>query len=188
LGGSQTDLPRYIVQTADGGYLVAGTTYSTDFDVFGSNGAYDSWIVKLNSVGRLERQLCLGGSSVENGVSVKQTADGGFIVLSESSSLDGEVVGMHGPSDIWVLKLSSIPLDISEIAASATVIFPQPTRDILHFTEPLKSIAVYTIDGKKLQESFNTDKIDIMQIPSGVYWVKLLDKQGRTTSRKIVKE
>src|SRR2546425_152260 len=68
LGGSGTEdsnpnLLQCIVQTFDGGYVIAGSTNSTDGDVSGlhdsSNG--DMWVVKLSSSGAIQWQRCLGG-------------------------------------------------------------------------------------------------------------------------------
>ena len=49
LGGSSYDLGRSIKQTTDGGYIVAGYSYSNDGDVTGNHGLIDYWIVKLSS-------------------------------------------------------------------------------------------------------------------------------------------
>jgi len=47
LGGSDYDYAYSIQQTNDGGYIVAGRTYSNDGDVSGNHGGWDYWIVKL---------------------------------------------------------------------------------------------------------------------------------------------
>jgi uncharacterized repeat protein (TIGR02543 family) len=48
-GGSLSDYARYIIQTSDGGYAVAGYLFSSDGDVTsGNNGSVDFWIVKLS--------------------------------------------------------------------------------------------------------------------------------------------
>ena len=41
-------------------------------------------------------QKCYGGSSSDQGFSVDQTPDGGFIVSGATSSNDGDVSGNHG--------------------------------------------------------------------------------------------
>ncbi|MDI1303785.1 MAG: T9SS C-terminal target domain-containing protein, partial [bacterium] len=41
LGGSSDDYGFNIQQTSDGGYIVAGATYSNDGDVTGNHGDYD---------------------------------------------------------------------------------------------------------------------------------------------------
>ena len=62
LGGSSNDKAYAIQQTADGGYIVAGFSYSIDGDVTGNHGAFDYWVVKLNSTGNIEWQKSLGRS------------------------------------------------------------------------------------------------------------------------------
>lgn len=47
LGGYNEDAGRFVHPTADGGFIVAGYTNSNNFDVSGSHGAQDGWIVKL---------------------------------------------------------------------------------------------------------------------------------------------
>lgn len=49
LGGTERDFAYSIQQTADGGYIVAGFTTSTDGDVTGNHGDYDAWVVKLKA-------------------------------------------------------------------------------------------------------------------------------------------
>ena len=64
IGGSGDDIAYNIQQTADGGYVVAGSsTSSTSGDVSGtSNGANDYWIVKLDSNGGIIWNTLIGGS------------------------------------------------------------------------------------------------------------------------------
>jgi hypothetical protein len=47
MGGSGNEQLRTVLQAPDGGYIVAGSTTSTDKDVTGNHGAYDIWVVKL---------------------------------------------------------------------------------------------------------------------------------------------
>jgi hypothetical protein len=49
LGGSGVDRAYTIQQTVDGGYIVAGSSNSSDGDVTGNHGGADYWIVKLAS-------------------------------------------------------------------------------------------------------------------------------------------
>src|SRR5262249_3086673 len=47
LGGSGGDYGQNVEPTADGGYIVSGSSNSTDGDVTGNHGIYDYWMVKL---------------------------------------------------------------------------------------------------------------------------------------------
>ena len=53
-------------------------------------------------------QKCLGGSSTDYALSIRQTTDGGSIVAGSSFSNDGDVSGNHGYDDYWVVKLNSV--------------------------------------------------------------------------------
>ena len=108
LGGINTDFANSIQQTADGGYIVGGSTESDDGDVTGNHGIENYWIVKLNDSGVIQWERCYGGTNSEQSASIQQTSDGGFIVAGLSQSDNGDVTGHHGDtttSDYWVIKL-----------------------------------------------------------------------------------
>ncbi|MCD6418321.1 hypothetical protein J7M00_06020, partial [bacterium] len=111
LGGSDWDEAYSIQQTDDGGFIIAGESYSNDGDVSGNHGGGDYWVVKLNSAGDIVWQKSLGGSDWDEAYSIQQTTDGGFIVAGESVSNDGDVSGHHGSSgysaDYWLVKFNS---------------------------------------------------------------------------------
>ncbi|TZG00252.1 T9SS type A sorting domain-containing protein (plasmid) [Chryseobacterium panacisoli] len=107
LGGSFYDSANSIQQTADGGYIVAGESYSIDGDITGNHGNSDYWIVKLDASGTMQWQKSLGGTNEDWANSVQQTSDGGYIVAGESYSTDGDITGNHGNSDYWIVKLDS---------------------------------------------------------------------------------
>jgi len=49
LGGTNDDRANSIKQISDGGFIVAGSTESNNYDVSGNHGGYyDAWVVKLN--------------------------------------------------------------------------------------------------------------------------------------------
>ncbi|MDN5202719.1 fibronectin type III domain-containing protein [Fulvivirgaceae bacterium BMA10] len=105
LGGSDTDIARSVEQTTDGGFIVTGRSSSLDGDVEDNEGSWDFWIIKLNSEGSLLWENNIGGSARENAWSVKQTADGAYIVAGSARSDDGDVGGNKGGQDFWIVKL-----------------------------------------------------------------------------------
>ncbi len=76
LGGNLGEQGYDVQQTTDGGFMVAGATYS-----FGA-GNGDAWLIKTNSNGDTlwARTYGAGGGSYEAAHSVYQTSDGGFIL------------------------------------------------------------------------------------------------------------
>lgn len=118
LGGTiYNDIAHSIQQITDGGYIVAGISYSNDGDVTGHHGNGDFWVVKLNNNGGLQWQKALGGSGEDAAYSVRQTVDGGYIVAGYTKSPnDGDVTGRFEADydsnhnwyrDYWIVKLDN---------------------------------------------------------------------------------
>ncbi|MGC8894417.1 MAG: hypothetical protein ACP5QG_06180, partial [candidate division WOR-3 bacterium] len=77
-GGTDLDYARSITQTSDGGYAVAGETYS-----FGA-GWEDFLVLKLAGDGSLSWARTFGGASTDRAFSITQTSDGGYAVAGET--------------------------------------------------------------------------------------------------------
>ena len=107
-GGTLADEATVVQQTRDGGYIVAGQTGSLDGDVFGNNGNFDLWMIKLNAYGAVQWKKTYGGGINEIFLSMQQTSDGGYVAAGYTDSTNGDVSGNHGSFDAWVLKLDSI--------------------------------------------------------------------------------
>lgn len=73
-GGSGFDDGKCIEQTADGGYVIAGTTRS-----YGAGG-YDILLMKIDSVGATLWTHTYGGSEDDVPLSFQRTADGGYVI------------------------------------------------------------------------------------------------------------
>lgn len=106
-GGSQGDFGASIQQTTDGGYIIGGTTISTDGDVSTNHGSYDCWLFKIDSQGNLEWEQTYGGSGIEGIHQIQQTTDGGYIFTGNTASNDGDVSNNYGDKDFWVVKTNS---------------------------------------------------------------------------------
>lgn len=107
LGGTSEEYVSSISQTLDGGYILAGGTFSNNGDVSGNHGGLDFWVVKLSNVGLIEWQKCYGGSDFERAESIIQTIDGGFIVGGYTFSHDGDIGFLYGAVDFWIIKLNN---------------------------------------------------------------------------------
>lgn len=114
LGGDRDDYGESVDTTADGGYVLFGSTYSNRTgQVTGtSRGGQDFWIVKLSDRGRLEWQKLLGGGKNDEGYAAHQMADGKYILLGASiSSAGGDVTETsNGGWDFWAVKLNPAPI------------------------------------------------------------------------------
>ncbi len=106
-GACNDEFGKYVVQTSDGGYIVAGYSTSDNGDVGSNRGLNDVWIVKTSALGEIEWKKTYGGSGDDRAFWIQQTSEGGYIVGCQSSSRDGDVTGNHGNYDYWMLKLNS---------------------------------------------------------------------------------
>ncbi|MFN8289030.1 MAG: gliding motility-associated C-terminal domain-containing protein [Chitinophagaceae bacterium] len=96
-GGTNYESARDVVQTADGGYIVAGETNSTDGGVVsGYGGTKDIWILRLSPAGTLLWQKRYGGNGLDIANRIYLNADGSFYLAASSSSNDGNITGNHG--------------------------------------------------------------------------------------------
>jgi uncharacterized delta-60 repeat protein len=95
IGGSLTDVAWSIIQSSDGGYVVAGVTES-----FGA-GDRDFYVVKLDSSGNVLWTKTIGGSSDDEAWSIIQSSDGGYVVAGWTKSFGA------GDWDIYLVKLDS---------------------------------------------------------------------------------
>lgn len=126
-GGSLNDAARSIRQLDDGGYIVAGYTYSVDGDVSGHHEGFgnDYWVIRLGSGGDLVWQKCLGGTDNDEAYSVIRTGNA-FVTAGKAASSDGNVSGNHGLEDFWVVKLDDSTLVTSVTPSSAYNSGPVP--------------------------------------------------------------
>jgi len=92
-GLNSAEAVHAVVQTYDGGYVVAGVLNRPGWSI---------WVLKLDSSGEVEWQKSLRGRDNNLGVaySVQQTSDGGFVAAGEFQ-YEG-----RSNTDIWILKLA----------------------------------------------------------------------------------
>jgi len=106
-GGSFTEVPFGIIETADNNFILAGSSDSADFNISNSKGSYDFWIIKIASDGNLIWEKNFGGSEIDEARAITATNDGNFIIVGDTRSTDKNVSENNGAADVWVLKISA---------------------------------------------------------------------------------
>ncbi len=91
-GGDQEDTGQSVLQASDGGYVVAGTTWS-----FGA-GLSDVYLIKTDPAGDEQWSKTFGGDDRDWCTSVRQTNDGGYVLAGTTRSFG------DGLGDLYVIK------------------------------------------------------------------------------------
>ena len=72
-----------------------------------SLGARDVHLLKIAADGKLEWEKFYGGTGDDVAYKIRSTTDGGSILVGETNSFNHDVLGNHGRSDVWLVKLNS---------------------------------------------------------------------------------
>lgn len=109
-GGDGEDVPVKILNAPDNNYLLVATTGSNNGDMANSgkntNGFnQDLWLAKLDANGAILSKKCIGGSGDEVGQDMKQTSDGGFMIVGSTTSNDTEIGPNKGGKDVLAVKI-----------------------------------------------------------------------------------
>lgn len=106
-GGTGIERAQDIAKTIDGGYVITGSTFSTDVDVTKNHGEADIWLIKIDGAGNLVWNKSFGGAQFDASESIILSKDGGFIITGNSKSTDADTNTNSGENDIWVIKTDS---------------------------------------------------------------------------------
>lgn len=117
LGGVFNESLSAIQQTADGGYILGGSSDSPagddkSEDTRGETGHKDYWIVRIDSVGNKMWDKTIGGDDEDILTSLQQTTDGGYLLGGYTSSNTGfdktqDLWGGDGDVDYWVVRIDA---------------------------------------------------------------------------------
>jgi uncharacterized repeat protein (TIGR01451 family) len=106
-GGSSGDTAYSVIETADKGFVVAGSSRSSDGNLAGNNGGADGWIFKIDSSGNLLWQQNFGGAGVDGFRNIVENADGSYTAAGYTFSTTATSNGNKGMADFWVARINN---------------------------------------------------------------------------------
>ncbi len=173
LGGTGTDEARSVYQTSDGGSIIAGNSNSTNGDVVGNHGSYDYWLVKMDAAGVVQWKKAYGGTASDKGYAVIQLSTGGYVVVGNAASNDGDVTGNHGSSDYWIVRLN----------ASGTILWQ---KSLGGTSTDIARGVIQTLDGKLMVIGYSrSSNGDVTGAHGGYdFWLTKLDTSGNLLWQK----
>ncbi len=95
-GGIYDDIGYAVNANNDGSFIIVGTTFS-----FGA-GQQDIYVIKINGIGDTLWTRTYGGNNLESGNDIKQTTDGGFVIVGSTNSFGA------GNSDVYIIKINAL--------------------------------------------------------------------------------
>ncbi|QBJ85144.1 T9SS C-terminal target domain-containing protein [Chryseobacterium gleum] len=171
--GQNHDYLSATVTTQDGGFLLAGTSYSgKGLDKKeDSKGGSDIWLIRINEFGDELWQKTLGSSSDEEARAVIQATDLGFFVAGNIQNVSKG----YGSKDVLITRLDKDGKELSQL------ILGGKRLDEVEKMIPTKDggalLGMYSrssLGGTKKTENFG----------EGDYWIIKLDKNGRVEWEK----
>ncbi|WPO81978.1 T9SS type A sorting domain-containing protein [Chryseobacterium sp. JJR-5R] len=171
--GKNHDFLSATVNTQEGGFLLAGTSYSPKGldKKEDSKGGSDIWLIRINEFGDELWQKTIGGASDEEARAVIQTTDFGFFV---AGNIQNAAKG-YGSKDVLVIRLDKNGKELSQLILGGKGL------DEVEKMVPTKDggalLGVYSrsaAGGSKKTENYG----------EGDYWIIKLNKDGRVEWEK----
>lgn len=124
-GGSGFDSAQGVSLCADGGFVIAGNSKSTDGDLTANQGENDIWLLKTDSDGIIQWQGSFGGPGLDFGFKAVESWGKDLLVAGESSSAEIGGKTSRGATDAVLIRIASGIRYRTEIQAGN----PTPVND-----------------------------------------------------------
>jgi hypothetical protein len=109
--------------------------------------------------------------------------------------ITGIVTGIEIDSKNWVVnKVNSIGIDttlniVEKESFQKYFLFPNPTKDILNFQNPINTIArIYNCNGTLIFRERISNFVDVKNLDSGFYFLEFQTSNGKINRIKFIKE
>jgi len=173
-GGGGDEQGRTVQQTPDGGYIIAGTTNSFGYP-------YQVYLIKTNASGIILWAKTYGWLGRDEGYSVQQTTDGGYIVAGATTSFGDS-------SQVYLIKTDAN--GNSGVEEDSPGRIKPPTSNLYYSVVPnpfssfasvpghsSERFALYDVSGRKVG-SYMGDRIGF-DLSAGIYFLKPKSKDAK---------
>ncbi|WP_109675095.1 hypothetical protein [Dyadobacter jejuensis] len=191
-GGGDHEVLFAIQPIASGGYLLAGTTYSSlSGDVTQhSRGGSDYWVVKINELGVKQWDARFGGDQDDFLWTIRPTSDKGFLLGGSSSSgaSGDKSQGSFGLKDYWIVKIDgdgSKEWDVSFGGSEDDEL--KSIQKVSYNEYLLAGSSSSSVSGNKAQDAFGGGDIWIVKIrDESALPVTLLNFNAKPEANKVL--
>ncbi|MDG1760645.1 MAG: hypothetical protein P8L72_03155 [Flavobacteriaceae bacterium] len=114
-GGSDDDRGQSVIETSDGGFILAGYSKSADGNATKNQGQHDNWMLKVDASGNFLWEKSFGYAGHDHAYTIISTQDGGFLMtgfidVTASGGKGNKAKGasFHGVGEFWTHKFDAI--------------------------------------------------------------------------------
>ncbi len=95
----------------------------------------------------------------------------------------------YGQIEDYTIHVENV-LSAIETNSKSVKLYPNPVHDLLNVSDhgQVRSIMIFDLTGRLILSSSKSTGIDFTKVPSGLYIVNLILKDGKTESHKIIKK
>ena len=105
-GGTSFDVARAINAAQDGGFLLAGSSRSSDGDVSENKGQNDAWVLKVDNTGNLLWETSIGGNNIDFALGVVELNNRSVVVVGDTSSDEQDIEENKGLLDLLLVTIN----------------------------------------------------------------------------------
>ena len=204
-GGYQSEGARNVFQTAYNGFMIFGETKSTTH--YGPNGditdnpAFSGnptiWAFKIDSVGNLQWERCIGGQGDENLMNgVIQKDDDTYIMAATTRgpypNHDVQCENENGDECFWLMELQDLTVDIEDVEAArrSVTLYPNPGQNTIYLDTDVRefTFTLYNNTGQVVLTKENQKTINTSTLNSGIYFYRITQNGEVLNSGKWVKK
>ncbi|WP_298779505.1 hypothetical protein [uncultured Polaribacter sp.] len=104
IGSTSFDVARSISKTQDNGFVIAGSSRSSD-SIFSNQGQNDAWVLKVDDSANIVWQKFIGGTEIDFLYDAIELNNKTIISVGESSSFNGDITENKGFSDALIINI-----------------------------------------------------------------------------------
>lgn len=106
-------------------------------------------------------------------------------VVKETELVINSSVGEQIIPVVWVGEITGL----EEKNIASTEIYPNPMNNVLYIeAENITNVAIFNAVGQQVLFVENRNEIDVTSLNNGLYFVRLVDSNGNTSTKKIIKQ
>lgn len=179
---------KWIDSTMDGQFIT-DMILDNDQNLIVTGGGTDYHVWFYDSLGYNFANIIYDGPCGANDMAMAQAIiNNNYIILTGSACENASNIS-YATTLKYINPNSVVGTNEFDISLNEAVFFPNPATDIIHFTKSAIKIEVMDVAGRNISFSkIDPTTIDISTLSSGVYFLKMINKDKTIAVGKFVKQ